>query len=122
MAAKAFVGFLKRVVVRAVITECQVFVLLLVGISLQVWQEERKSNVMYKYCIDGMGQLACSEPSTANKLTELIDGSPTLSQMTVIRASRIPVVSGDSSYTQFLDNYLRPLKPCLISGLTTVWT
>ena len=42
--------------------------------------------------------------------------------MTVIRASRIPVVSGDSSYTQFLDNHLRALKPCLISGLTTVWT
>jgi hypothetical protein len=65
MAAKAFVGFLKpRVGVRAVIKECQVFIFLLVGVGLQVLQEERKSNIMYKYCIDGMGQLAFCEPST----------------------------------------------------------
>jgi hypothetical protein len=42
--------------------------------------------------------------------------------MTVNKESRIPVVSGDSSYTQFLDSHLRALKPCLISALTTVWT
>jgi hypothetical protein len=70
-----------------------------------------------------MGQLTLCEPSTANKLTELIDGRIVQRRrMTFIREGRIPVVNGDSSYTQFLDKYLRALKPCLISGLTTVWT
>jgi hypothetical protein len=34
----------------------------------------------------------------------------------------IPVIKADVSYKVFLDEYLRPLKPCIISGLTDGWT
>ena len=34
----------------------------------------------------------------------------------------ISVIKADVSYKVFLDDYLRPLKPCIISGLTDVWT
>jgi hypothetical protein len=34
---------------------------------------------------------------------------------------RIPVIKADVSYKIFLDEYLRPLKPCIISGLTDGW-
>ena len=34
----------------------------------------------------------------------------------------IPVIDRDFSYTQFLDDFLRPLRPCIIvSGLTEEW-
>ena len=33
----------------------------------------------------------------------------------------IPVIDGNISYQQFLNEYLRPLKPCIISGLTEGW-
>lgn len=33
----------------------------------------------------------------------------------------IPVIKADVSYKLFLDEYLRPLKPCIISGLTDRW-
>jgi hypothetical protein len=41
--------------------------------------------------------------------------------MTVDKERAIPVVRGDISYTQYLARYLRPLKPCLVSGLTEGW-
>ena len=34
----------------------------------------------------------------------------------------ISVIKADISYKVFLDEYLRPLKPCIISGLTDGWT
>jgi hypothetical protein len=34
----------------------------------------------------------------------------------------IPVVSSDISYSYFLNHFLRPLKPCLVSGLTEGWS
>lgn len=33
----------------------------------------------------------------------------------------IPVIDANISYKQFLDDFLRPLKPCLITGLTKNW-
>lgn len=33
----------------------------------------------------------------------------------------IPVIKADVSYKLFLDEFLRPLKPCIISGLTDRW-
>src|SRR5271154_6849521 len=42
--------------------------------------------------------------------------------MTVIQERWIPVAQADISYSQFLEKYLRPLKPCLISGLTEDWS
>jgi hypothetical protein len=33
----------------------------------------------------------------------------------------IPVVGPDISYDDFLDTFLRPLKPCIITGLTKDW-
>lgn len=33
----------------------------------------------------------------------------------------IPVVGPDLSYESFLDRFLRPLKPCIITGLTENW-
>src|SRR5271170_87164 len=33
----------------------------------------------------------------------------------------IPVIDKDISYTQFLEDYLRPLRPCIVSGLTEEW-
>ena len=33
----------------------------------------------------------------------------------------IPVIDANISYKQFLDDFLRPLKPCLINGLTKDW-
>lgn len=41
--------------------------------------------------------------------------------MTVTDENGIPVVLGDSLYKQFLDNDLRSLKPCIISGLSEDW-
>jgi len=35
---------------------------------------------------------------------------------------RIPVIEKDLSYQVFLNAYLRPLEPCIISGLTDEWT
>jgi hypothetical protein len=34
----------------------------------------------------------------------------------------IPVIEKDVSYQVFLNEYLRPLEPCIISGLTDEWT
>lgn len=34
----------------------------------------------------------------------------------------IPVIEKDVSYRVFLNDYLRPLEPCIISGLTDEWT
>jgi hypothetical protein len=33
----------------------------------------------------------------------------------------IDVVTADISYTEFLDGYLRPLKPCIVVGITEGW-
>src|SRR5271154_4851803 len=33
----------------------------------------------------------------------------------------IPVITSEVLYKQFLDSYLRPLKPCIISNLTKDW-
>src|SRR5277367_3265255 len=41
---------------------------------------------------------------------------------TVTANSRvIPVVGPDITYHEFLDRFLRPLKPCIITGLTKDW-
>jgi len=33
----------------------------------------------------------------------------------------IPVLDKDTEYAFFLDNYLRPLKPCILTGLAEKW-
>ena len=33
----------------------------------------------------------------------------------------IPIVAPDISYNEFLNSFLRPLKPCIITGLTKDW-
>jgi hypothetical protein len=33
----------------------------------------------------------------------------------------IPLIDANVSYQEFLDRFLRPLKPCLLSGLTEGW-
>lgn len=37
------------------------------------------------------------------------------------KKERIDVIDADVEYTEFLDKYLRPLKPCIIRGLTADW-
>jgi len=41
--------------------------------------------------------------------------------MRVIKERGMPIVRSDVSFPQFLDKFLRPLKPCLMSGLTDDW-
>ena len=34
----------------------------------------------------------------------------------------IPIIDANTEYKDFLDRYLRPLKPCIVSGLTGRWS